>query len=185
MFERAFAGLPVGQDWLAKAASCERLCPAHIARAARVLELVAAQGSDPASVEADLDRIVGNSLSAAGAAWPRGLVPRSPTRYNLGLLNTDVDLGTLVRGLQEGEPGARICLYGPPGTGKSALARHLAETLGRPLLAKKMSDLLLPYLGQTEALVAEMFAEAAERGAVLLLDEADGLLRDRRGASRR
>ena len=67
---------------------------------------------------------------------------------------------------------------------RSHVLIHKIDVLGRPLLAKKMSDLLRPYLGQTEALIAGMFAEAAEQGAVLLLDEADGLLRDRRGASR-
>ena len=49
---------------------------------------------------------------------------------------------------------------------------------------KRASDLLDKYLGGTEAKIAEMFREATQEGAVLLLDEADSFLRDRRRAQR-
>src|SRR5262249_49163191 len=78
----------------------------------------------------------------------------------------------------------RICLYGPPGTGKTAYGRHVAESLDRPLLVKRASDILSPYVGEAERNIARMFHEARLEGAVLLLDEADSLLRDRRGAVR-
>jgi SpoVK/Ycf46/Vps4 family AAA+-type ATPase len=78
----------------------------------------------------------------------------------------------------------RICLYGPPGTGKSAYARWLADQMGVPLVAKRGSDLLSMYVGGNEKNIARAFAQAEEDGAVLLIDEVDGFLQDRRSAQR-
>ncbi|MBI4700189.1 MAG: AAA family ATPase [Deltaproteobacteria bacterium] len=44
------------------------------------------------------------------------------------------------------------------------------------------SDLLSMWVGESEKQIAAMFRKASAEGAVLLLDEADGLLRDRRSA---
>lgn len=51
--------------------------------------------------------------------------------------------------------------------------------MDRPLLVKRASDLLSKWVGGTEAQIAEAFAEARQRGALLLFDEADSLLFDR------
>ena len=77
-----------------------------------------------------------------------------------------------------------LCFYGPPGTGKTALAEHIASALEQPLLIKQASDLMSKYVGETEQHMAAMFREAEAEKAVLLLDEADSFLRDRRGARR-
>ncbi len=77
-----------------------------------------------------------------------------------------------------------LCLYGPPGTGKSAFARYLAVRLGLEILQKRASDILGPYLGQSERNIADAFEEAREAGAFLVFDEADSLLLDRRDAQR-
>jgi SpoVK/Ycf46/Vps4 family AAA+-type ATPase len=79
---------------------------------------------------------------------------------------------------------ARICLFGPPGTGKTAFGRWLAERMEVPLHAKKGSDLLGMYVGETEKRISRAFQEAEEEGAVLLLDEVDSFLQDRRNAQR-
>jgi SpoVK/Ycf46/Vps4 family AAA+-type ATPase len=79
---------------------------------------------------------------------------------------------------------ARLCLYGAPGTGKTAFGRWLAEQLDAPLLVKRASDLLSMWLGETEQNIAKAFREAEKENAVLLIDEADSFLRDRRGAQR-
>ena len=87
--------------------------------------------------------------------------------YSTEYVNTDTDLTALADGLKH-HPSARICLYGVPSTGKSAYAAWLAKTLGKPLLKKKASDFLDRYVGGTEALIAEAFAEAAKKNAALL-----------------
>jgi SpoVK/Ycf46/Vps4 family AAA+-type ATPase len=77
-----------------------------------------------------------------------------------------------------------LCFYGAPGTGKTALAEHIARSLDRPLLVKQASDLVSKFVGETEQNMAAMFREAEAEKAVLLLDEADSFLQDRRGAQR-
>jgi SpoVK/Ycf46/Vps4 family AAA+-type ATPase len=77
-----------------------------------------------------------------------------------------------------------ICLYGSPGTGKSLFARHLAGRLGLEVMQKRASDLLSMWVGESEKLIAEAFATARTQSAMLVIDEADSLLSDRRGAVR-
>ncbi|MCK7578802.1 MAG: ATP-binding protein [Chromatiales bacterium] len=71
---------------------------------------------------------------------------------------------------------ARLCFYGPPGTGKTAFAEVLAEALDRELVARQASDLLSPYVGETEHNLARLFREIDPRHSVLLLDEVDSFL---------
>jgi SpoVK/Ycf46/Vps4 family AAA+-type ATPase len=77
-----------------------------------------------------------------------------------------------------------LCFSGAPGTGTTALAEHIARSLGKPLLVKQASDLMSKFVGETEQNMAGMFREAESEKAVLLLDEADSFLQDRRGAQR-
>ena len=103
--------------------------------------------------------------------------------YCLEYLNSDADLPAVIQGLQRRARGC-FCFYGPPGTGKSELARHIADQIGKPFLLKRASDLMDKYLGETEKQIAAMFAHAQRQGAVLVLDEADSFLADRRDAHR-
>lgn len=82
----------------------------------------------------------------------------------------------------ERNPKASICLSGLPGTGKTQFAEHVAQKLGRPLVAKRASDLVSKWSGETEKNLAAMFDEATSEEAVLFLDEADSFLSDRRFA---
>ena len=78
----------------------------------------------------------------------------------------------------------RIFLHGPPGTGKTAFVHYLGLTLEKPVLVKNASDLLRPYVGQTEMEIAGMFREAEDQEAILFVDEVDSFLRDRQQAHR-
>jgi hypothetical protein len=98
-------------------------------------------------------------------------------------INADYDLAGLPEALRR-SPSARICLHGPPGTGKTCFGHWLANELGLPLVVRKASDLLAPYLGQTENKIMRAFREASFRKAVLMLDEVDSFLQDRQRAVR-
>ncbi len=109
----------------------------------------------------------------------------TPERFDPALIRADTDPAALA-GRLAGAGGRRfsLCLQGPPGTGKSAYVRYLAERLGLEVLQKRTSDLLSMWVGGTERLIADAFAEARDAGAFLVFDEADSLLGDRRFAHR-
>ena len=77
----------------------------------------------------------------------------------------------------------RLVVQGPPGTGKTEFCHWLAKKLERPLIMKKASDLLNCYVGGTEHNIAAAFEEAKRENAVLLFDEIDSFLQDRRTAN--
>ena len=110
---------------------------------------------------------------------------RSVTTYDLSMLNVEsrFEVPRIVDALKSRGHGS-LCFYGAPGTGKTALAEHIAKALEQPLIIKQASDLMSKYVGETEQNMAAMFKEAELEKAVLLLDEADSFLQDRRGAQR-
>ena len=105
--------------------------------------------------------------------------------FNTSLLHCDTDLEKLTQRIVNMKGvNFSLCLYGASGTGKSAYARHLAGKLKMKVLHKRASDLLNCYVGGTEGNIAEAFAEAHKKNGLLVFDEADGFLRDRRSAHR-
>ncbi|MDX2158604.1 MAG: AAA family ATPase [Hyphomicrobiaceae bacterium] len=117
-----------------------------------------------------------------------GVVARKPgaiPEFDPLLATASQDLGALADRLVGAAARAfSVCLSGPPGTGKSAFARYLARRLGMELVLKRASDILGPYVGETERAIAGAFQEAEAAGAMLVFDEADSLLLDRRDAVR-
>jgi SpoVK/Ycf46/Vps4 family AAA+-type ATPase len=105
------------------------------------------------------------------------------TGYNLAWLNTDTEIRRIVDGLSR-RPQGTFCFYGVAGTGKSELARFIADEIGMPFLLRRASDLLDKYVGESEKNIAAMFEEARQQQALLVLDEADSFLADRRDAQR-
>ena len=175
------AGPLLGARALERLAGIEVLAPAVVERAARVVRTVAS-ALTPAQHEPALLRLIDQTLSAQGHGTLRQLhTHRTPEHYDPALINTDQDPQRLLQGL--GNAGsARLCLYGAPGTGKTAFAQWLAEQLERPLRVKRASDLLSKWVGQAEKNIAAAFDNAQRDNAVLLIDEVDSFLRDRRGA---
>lgn len=102
------------------------------------------------------------------------------TQYSLDLLNLHgaFSIDQVISSLRK-RPNASLCFYGLPGTGKTQLAEHIAVELDKPILIKRASDILGKFVGENEKNLREMFEEAADEDAVLLLDEADSFLRDR------
>ena len=105
--------------------------------------------------------------------------------YSIDLVNADMDMADLTEKIkQSGKMNFSLCLYGFPGTGKSAFCRHLAEILGIEVILKRASDLISPYVGETEQNIANAFADAKSKKAMLIFDEADTFLQDRNNAVR-
>lgn len=132
-----------------------------------------------------------NSSLLYGKTKMRDAVKKS---YDLSVLNTSVSAAEIIEMLktaelykkenqnEENSEGVRMLFYGLSGTGKTELARYISTVLGKPLLLKRCSDLLGPYVGQTERLIAEAFEEAETTDSILLFDEADSFFADRAGA---
>lgn len=182
VLNRYLANMPVSESWMATMSEHEFLNPGVVERVARVVE-TARLDQSVVPVEKVIERALGNTLEAMGLPRSPKNIGQSLTGYRLDVLNTDCNLEDLYAGLKEHGKG-RLCLFGPPGTGKTAFGRYLADRLDRPLLIKRASDILSPFIGATEQNMARMFCEAELDDAVLQLDEADSFLRDRKGATR-
>ena len=52
------------------------------------------------------------------------------------------------------------------------------------MLVKRASDLISPYIGESEKAIARAFRDAEKDRGLLLIDEVDTFLQDRRGAQR-
>ena len=105
--------------------------------------------------------------------------------YNDDLVNTDLDIKDLTSKIKScGKLNFSLCLYGEPGTGKSLYARYLAKELGLDVILKRASDLMSKYVGETEQNIANAFAEAKSKKAMLIFDEADSFLQNRNNAVR-
>ncbi len=108
-----------------------------------------------------------------------------PAAYDPELARADRDLTDLARRLaSSADRSWSLLLHGASGTGKSAFAHYVASAMGLDIQVERGSDLLNPYVGGTERLIAAAFHRAARQKAVLLIDEADDFLSDRRGAVR-
>jgi SpoVK/Ycf46/Vps4 family AAA+-type ATPase len=104
-------------------------------------------------------------------------------QWDADAVQASEDLLALAQGI--GRCGsARMLLYGEPGTGKTAYAHALAQLLDKPLLEKRASDLLSPWVGETEQRISQAFEAALQDDAVLFIDEVDSLLASRSQAVR-
>jgi SpoVK/Ycf46/Vps4 family AAA+-type ATPase len=181
LVRKTLEGAAVSDAFAAKLAARKGLTPAQIRTAVRFAGLAMTQG---ASIESLIERQLRNADLALGTQGGLG-ARRSVTTYDLDMLNVEsrFEIPRIVEALKVRGHGT-LCFYGAPGTGKTALAEHMARAIGRPLIIKQASDLMSKYVGETEQNMAAMFKEAEAEEAILLLDEADSFLQDRRGAQR-
>lgn len=168
---------------VAHIAQAESLTPAVVARASSVVQAIKSSlgAQNPADA---LEHLISNTLEAQGHRRLKRHDPNHlPDVYDPSFINADADLAALATNVAATR-AARLCLYGPPGTGKTAYARWLAQQLGAPLLTRRASDLMSPWVGENEHNIAAAFHAADVGGSILLIDEVDTFLRDRRDAQR-
>ncbi len=168
-------GLQLGADAVERLAGRYQAPPAVAANAARAAML---SGGGEAAVE----EAMGGVLQLLGIG--PSVLDADAQDFDPALVNCEDDLARLTERLVR--PGASrqwsLCLYGPPGTGKSQFARYLAARLGMEVMQQRASDLLSMWVGESEKQIAAAFQTARARRAMLVIDEADSLLADRRGA---
>ncbi len=177
---RDASGDRLGQALVKKLVEHEEMTPAVVTRAVQI-----GRGLHPRSsraLDATVETLVSATLKAQGfVTLDQSAQPALPEFYSPGLVNTDLPLEGLLGGLRQ-NPEARLCFYGPPGTGKTAFGHWLAQQLEKPLMVKRVSDLVAPFVGETEQNLARAFAAAQLEDAVLLFDEVDSFLQDRKKA---
>ncbi len=180
---RKVCGEMVSAATVERLSNAENMSPAVIARATSVIRCIEG-GMGRGEISSAIEHLVSSTLEAQGHK-PFGLRDNGHDigSYDPAAIHADADLLALAGGIRLNKT-ARLCLYGPPGTGKTAFARWLAEQLDIPLLVKRGSDMRSPYVGETEQNIARAFKEAEMERALLLIDEVDSFLQDRRDANR-
>ena len=173
----------LGEQDIERISGVEALAPAVVTRAASVVASIQ-DALSPADQASALELIINNTLEAQGHKRILRHDPnRLPETWDAAFIHADTSIEDIAAGLQETRAG-RLCLYGPSGTGKTTCGRWLAEQLEVPLLVKRGSDLISPWVGGTEQNIARSFYEAETGGALLLIDEVEGFLHERREAMR-
>jgi len=173
-------GLRLSSDFISDICKHEKLSIAHMEKAIKVTKSLCLSAS---SAELKISDLLNGYLNAGRHAKLKFNEQSSLVEYDLNLTNC---IGTKLSEVKSGINNlgeARLLLFGPPGTGKSAYAAHLAEDLNLQLLKKKASDLISPYVGETEQNIAKAFEEAGEKNAILLMDEVDSFLSSRESHS--
>lgn len=175
---KSLKGLQVDTGFYRKLSLIPDLSPAQMQLAAHVARVVGTKGT---TAEDLCLKLIQSGLRAQGKS---DRVPAAALQidYQLQYLNTNLPVPNLIPHLKRTQKGL-MALYGPPGTGKTMLGHYIAEELNMPLLIQRASDLISPYVGETEQKIAAMFRRAEAEGAVLLLDEADSFLRSRKTAA--
>ena len=142
----------------------------------RAVDIVSAD-----QAEEEIRSVINGYLSALGVPPIAGIRERALPPFDEAYLNLSVPGSKIFSALDHAE-SLRFLFSGPPGSGKTELARQIADHAGRELLDVKASELLDKYVGETEKHIASVFSRAAVDGSVLLIDEADSMLRSRVGA---
>jgi transitional endoplasmic reticulum ATPase len=182
---RAFRDLPISESMVSQIVRHKAITPAHMSKVSKICERMGAATQHEVGYVANY--VLNGDLKAVHEPPLEISRPRKRSSaklpYRPDLINCDTNIEHLTTSLRPGS-SVRICSFGPPGTGKTAWARHLAETLKRPLLVKRAADILDKYIGETEKNIAKIFKEATSTRSVLMLDEMDSFLPDRSNATR-
>ena len=173
----------ISEEAITHIAKSPAVSPALITKSAEVIKVIAADKS-----ESERDRLIlqliNDKLRVQGAkeVTLKEDVCDDAQSFAPELIHCETDLVEILEGVRHSGQG-RLIFFGPPGTGKTEAGKWLAKNLEMPHLAYKVSDLLSPYVGESEQNIARAFKRARLKNAVLQLDEVDSFLSER-GQSR-
>lgn len=153
--------------------------PSLIANAVQTTKMIGGNEDDFEGLIENVARVVNKSKNV------KNKKEFEMKEYDESLVNTDINIQDLTKKIKDcGKLNFSLCLYGEPGTGKSLYARYLAKQLGVEVILKRASDLKSMWVGETEKNIANAFAEAKSKKAMLIFDEADSFLQTRGNALR-
>lgn len=181
LVDAGLSGTGASDAWRGELAELEDLSPPELERISRTAVHLA--DAEPAQREAALRTVFSEARRAAGQSATAQARPL-PQHYRPEFTRASTNLVALAEQMGVTRSG-RLLLHGPPGTGKSAWAQYLARQMSAPLLSYRASDLLSKWVGGTERELAKAFERAKREQAVLLIDEVDSFLTDRRHAHHR
>jgi endopeptidase La len=102
--------------------------------------------------------------------------------YGMDRLEARIAEEIAVRKLQGGNQGGILLFVGPPGTGKTAVARTVAQMLGRKFVLRSLAGISdaqklighdYTYIGSKPGLIIDAMIEAGSRNPVFQIDEID------------
>lgn len=179
LLAEAFKDLPVEERWIKKLSIDPKITPAIAKQTIKVIQN--ASISSTQEIQSYFEKQIAERRRAIGDTSLHQF--KELEDYNLSLLNTNMDMHEFTTNLAHRGNG-KVLLYGHAGTGKTAFAHHLSMLTDRPLLLKRGSDIFSKFLGETEERLRDIFIEASREDSILLLDEADSFLQNRKNAER-
>ena len=181
VLRRRCVALPLSEEMLETLAQRYEVSVGLIDKAVETATLI--HGPQPLAL-ATIERLLERAILLRDNGQPLGQVPtQEETPFDLALLHTVPSALDIVHGIQtvatRRVPSLCLLFYGLPGSGKTAFVHYLARLLKRPLLHKRVSELLSPFVGGTEHNLAESFRQARQEQALLFIDEGDSFLYER------
>ncbi len=80
------------------------------------------------------------------------------------------------------KPPKGFLLHGPPGTGKTLIAKAVATEANAHFIAIPASEIVSPFIGESEANLREVFKEAEKKApSIIFIDEIDSIAPKREG----
>jgi SpoVK/Ycf46/Vps4 family AAA+-type ATPase len=125
-------------------------------------------------------------LRQASSLLPRVGWPETHPHFAEDLIHTDISLTPLIQRIKfvGSFHGLNMIFYGQPGTGKTEYAQFISKQIGLPTMVVRTSDILFSKVGVSEKMIVEIFSYARQKQAIMIIDEADSLLYDRKQTER-
>lgn len=99
--------------------------------------------------------------------------------FDINLINANTDLVKLTTKLEKSMYPFTMLISGPAGTGKSYYLRYLASKMNMTVIEKTAAELFSKYQGEPAKNVLQLFKEAEEQNAIIILDEVEKITSNR------